>query len=189
MTIAKGLAAIKEAANSGIQFLKLKDGESALIRFVQPMDEIISVYEHVIQLGGRWQTITCLGKDKCPICATGDRANFAAYLVVLHRNDGDKVKVFKAGKRAASPLITLAEEYGDLRKRDFKVSRQGSKQNTVYTYLPRDPEPVNFDDLNIPDIEALVAPMSVQEIEAILARAGEVKDTPPISSSDDDYPF
>lgn len=196
--IGKGLGAIKEAAKGSYQQLKLKDGESAVIRIAIPTDEIVSVYEHVIQIGGKWYTLTCLGKKDCPICATGDRANFVAYVPVIHRNDEDKLKIFKAGKRAANPLVELAEEYGDLTKRDFKVSRSGIKANTQYIYFPRDTTDFDLSSVTIPNIEEDVQPLSREALIKLLESGGEVKDNNPQNAgqggsgeqrSKDEYPF
>lgn len=193
--IGKGLEVIKqEAAQGSFQHLKLKDGESAIIRIAIPTDQITSVYEHVIQIGGKWHTLTCLGKKECPICATGDKASFVAYVPVIHRNDENKLKLFKAGKRAASPLVELAEEYGDLTERDFKVTRTGTKGNTQYVYLPRDVSDFDLSGYEIPDIDELVQPLSREALIKLLESGGEVRNNQVDNNNNksisaDDYPF
>ncbi len=189
--VGKGLGAIAENVKSSFAYLKLKDGESAIIRIAVSADDIISVREHVLQIGGQWHTLTCLGKKDCPICATGDRPNFAAYLPIIHRNDEDKLKIFKAGKRAAGPLVEIAEEYGEFTKRDFKVTRQGTKGNTQYIYFPRDPSEFNFSEVTMPDIEALVQPLSKEVLINLLNNVNNTQDSNQNTGTNEgkDFPF
>lgn len=124
MGMMKGMQAIQESTKSSFMTLKMKSGESKVVRILTKPDEIISLYEHVEQFNGQWYTIPCLGKDVCPLCQADKRASFKAYLFVVDRAD-DKVKLFKAGKKVAVQLLGLVEEYGDINGRDFKVFRQG----------------------------------------------------------------
>lgn len=191
--IGKGLSAIKEAAKNSVSQLKLKDGESALIRIAVPTDELISVYEHVEQFGGKWHTITCLGKNDCPICQAGKFARFVTYIPVLHRNENDAVKIFKASKRTGMAILGLVEEYGDITKRDFKITRQGKDTNTVYQFFPKDPVEIDLSDIQIPDIEVMVHPMTREAILALMQGNGEVTDAPPVTNNpitkNGDFPF
>lgn len=124
MFIGKGLGAIIEANEGGTNYLRLKDGESTVIRLITPLSDVESIYEHTEQFNGRWTNVRCLGKDNCPICKAGKNASFRSFLVVYDRKD-EKVKLFKASKTVGKTIVGLAEEYGDLTKRDFKLSRNG----------------------------------------------------------------
>jgi hypothetical protein len=189
----KGLGAIKEANEGSVHNLKIKNGESKVIRILTPPDEIISVWEHVEQLAGGWKTVTCLGKQDCPLCKAGKKASFKSYIAVLDRDD-NKVKIFKASKKVGVQLLGLLDEYGDLRARDFKIFRQGDKLDTTYQFFPRDPSAVNFDDYELPDIEEMVALKSKDEILELMAggsvdnndseETGEGEET-----GEDKYPF
>jgi len=187
--IGRGLGAIKEAVNKSNTQLKLKNGESAIVRILTPVDEIISVYEHTEQFNGSWQTVTCLGKHECPLCQVGKRPSFKSYLVVFDQGD-KKVKIFKASKSVGKQLIGLIEEYGDLSKRDFKIYRQGDKLDTTYQFLPRDPSPFKLpEDIELPNIEDLVAPLSREAILSMMNGLDTPVDTANYETTNDEYPF
>lgn len=170
--VGKGLGAIKEAADSmgNLDIIKLKAGESKLVRFLTPPEEIVSVYEHVEQLSGRWHTITCLGKSDCPLCKAGLRAAFRSYTAVVDRDD-DKVKIFKLSKKTGSLLVGIIEEYGDLRARDFKVVRIGDKLQTSYQFFAKDPSPFDFSAYadKVPDFEKMVEPKDRDYILSLMS--------------------
>ena len=190
----KGLQAIKENFEKSIEYVKLKSGESIRIRIAVPADEIIGVYEHTEQIGGQWKTLTCLGKNICPLCQAGKRAAFKAYIPVIDIGT-DKVKIFKASKETIRTILGLVEEYGDLTKHDFKVVRQGDGLDTTYQFfIQAKPADIDLSQYEIPNIEEKVAPMTREEILALLeggASAAEAiaKGEKPVDDSDDDYPF
>ncbi len=190
----KGLQAIKENFEKSVVYVKLKSGESIRIRIAVPADEIIGVYEHTEQIGGQWKSLTCLGKNICPLCQAGKRASFKAYIPVIDIG-ADKVKIFKASKETVRTILGLVEEYGDLTKHDFKVVRQGDGLDTTYQFfIQAKPADIDLSQYEIPNIEEKVTPMTREEILAILeggASAAEAiaKGEKPVDDSDDDYPF
>lgn len=193
--VGKGLGAIKDAMNSSADIVKIKNGESKVIRIVSQLEDIISVWEHVEQLSGGWHTVTCLGRADCPLCKAGKKASFRSYIVVADRDDNNKVKVLKASKKVGVQILGLVDEYGDIRARDFKMSRTGDKLDTTYQFFPRDRSDFDFDSVadSMPDIEAMIQPKSREDIIALMA-GGVVSDNAedtdsPISISDDDLPF
>jgi hypothetical protein len=190
--IGKGLGSIKEHANNSVEKLKIESGKGAEIRILTPGDEVISLYEHTVQIGGQWKTITCIGRNDCPLCLTQDKASFKAYLAVLDRADG-KVKYWKVSKTVGMQLVGLVEEYGDLSARDFKVTRHGEKLTTTYQFFPRDPNKEDLSKYTLPDIEAIVRPLSKEQIMAIMSggvssNSGSDSAPPPAGGSTD-YPF
>lgn len=192
MSIQKGIGAIKEAQTTSTPQLKLKDGESGVIRFLQDPSEIISVYEYTLQINGKWRTLTALPKEECPLYAAGHKPSFKSYLVVLDKTD-NKVKIFKASKTVGRQLLGLIEEYGDITARDFKVTRSGEKLATSYQFFPRDKEEMDFEEYaeQIPNIEEQVAPLSRDAILAMMNGVGAVTDAPPTTDAkkDDGFPF
>jgi len=172
MQVFKGLESISDFFGKKTQYFKLKSGESRLIRFITPIDNIVSIFEHSEQLGGGWKTIPCLGKD-CPLCEVGQRPSLKSYMLVIDRED-DTVKIFKASKTVAQQLISLVQEYGDITKRDFKVYRQGEKINTSYQFFPKDPSPVDLTKYDIPNIEDVIKVYTKEEIENLMNGAPTV---------------
>jgi hypothetical protein len=184
----KGLGAIKEANKNSTSMLTLKDGESTVIRIIQPLDELVSVYEHTEKINGRWVNVRCLGKETCPLCKAGKYASFRTYIPVFDKKD-ERVKIFKASKTVGVQLVGLAEEYGDLTKRDFKVLRQGEGLKTTYQFFPRDPEEFDVSELELPNIDALIEPVSIEEIEALInQKVSDVEPTNP-AVNDANFPF
>lgn len=179
---------MKEAMQKGTEQLRLKPGESRTVRILTPLEEIISVYEHTEQFDGRWKTVTCLGKNDCPLCHAGKRPSFRSYLVVLDRED-NRVKIFKASKKVGQTLVALVEEYGDLSDRDFRISRQGERLDTTYTFLPRDPRPFDISPYKeqIPNVEEMVQPLSREAILAMMD--GQAEDSTEEEDSGFDLPF
>jgi len=185
--VGKGLGAIKEASENTAINLKLKNGESTEIRFIVPVDELISVYEHTEKINDRWRTIRCLGKDNCPLCKAGKYASFKTYIPVYDYKD-QRVKIFKASKTVGLTIVGLVEEYGDLRKRKFKILRQGEGNNTTYQFFARDPDEFDASDLKIPNIEELIKPMSPEEIENLInQKVSSVEPTTP--NTEGGFPF
>lgn len=193
MTIQKGLGAIADANKGSANYLKLKDGESTVIRFIQDPSEIVSVWEYSIQVGGKWRNVTALPKGECPLFAAGKRAGFKSYLIVHDKTD-DKVKIFKANKDVGQQILGLIEEYGDLNGRDFKILRQGEKINTKYQFFARDKSEFDFEAVaeQIPNIEEMVAPMTAEAMKAMMNGLDQVTDAPAGgegAKTGNDFPF
>lgn len=187
MSIYKGLGAVQEVENSLTSMLRLKSGESAEVRILVPADEIISVWEYTIQVGGRWMTITQPpNREDDPLYKAGKKASFRSYIPVYNRAE-DRVQIFKASKTVGLQLLGLVQEYGDLTSRDFKILRQGDGLNTNYQFFPRDPSPFDFSSVEIPDIEKMVAPKSKEEILALIE--GGVQEQGDVEEDEDDFPF
>jgi len=190
----KGLGAIQENLGSSNEYLKLKDGEGVVLRILVPSTELIAVWEHTEQFAGRWKTVTCLGKDTCPLCLAGKRASFKAYVPLLDTAD-DKVKIFKASRDSIKQIIGLVEEYGELNKNTFKLVRKGMKLDTTYQFFyKKDDTDYDLSQYDVPNIEEIVKPMEREAMIALMeggasvARAAE-QGKPAVETSTDDYPF
>jgi hypothetical protein len=196
MSIQRGLGAIADANKGSAAYLKLKDGESTVVRFLQPTEEIVSVWEYSIQIDGKWRNVTALPKGECPLYAAGKKPSFKSYLLVYDFTD-QKVKIFKANKDVGKSIIGLVEEYGDLTARDFKILRQGEKINTTYQFFAKDKSEFDFDAVseNIPNVEEMVKPMTRDAIIAMMAGMDAVTDANPNTNETagggkkDDFPF
>lgn len=185
--VGKGLGAIKEANKNSVAWLTLKSGESTEIRIIQPLDELVSIYEHGEHINNRWHYIRCLGKENCPLCRAGKKAAFKTFIPVYDHKD-ERIKIFKASKTVGLTLVGLAEEYGDLTKRKFKLLRQGEGRNTTYQFFPRDPDDFDISELELPDIESLIEPMSPEEIENLINQ--KVSDVDPtVPKEEGGFPF
>lgn len=183
----KGLSKAKEAMSRSVEQLKMKPGESKVIRIITPADEIISVYEHTEQFDGSWKTVTCLGKNDCPLCQAGKRASMKAYLEVVDRDDS-RTKLFKASKKVVMQLIGMVEEYGDVTGRDFKIIRTGEKLETAYQFFPRDAKIEDLSKYDRLNIEETVKALPREHVIAMMNNA-----MLPVAASDtssvEEHPF
>lgn len=187
MQIFKGLDSISEFFGKKTQYFRLKSGESRLIRFITPASEIVSIFEHSEQLGGKLRHIPCLGKE-CPLCQAGLKPSLRSYALIIDRED-DTVKVFKMSKTVAYQLKSLIEEYGDITKRDFKVYRQGEKNNTSYQFFPKDPTPVDLSKYEIPNLEDIIRFYSREEVEELMDGSAIDEDFNFNPPEDSEFPF
>ncbi len=189
--IQKGIDAIKSAvenSNNGVPYLKFKANEAKVIRFLQPVEELISVYEHVEEFKIGWRTITCIRKENgCPLCKAAFNPIFHTYIPLIDKSDQNKVKIFKVGVKVGDQFMGLIKEYGDITKRDFKILKTGEKLKTQYHFFAKDPSPEDWSKVEIPDIEKLVQPKSISEIESILAGGVTAGNNDAYENSDDGF--
>lgn len=197
--ILKGSAAIKDAIDKGGSggtsgFLKLKDGESVTIRFLQELDETgknystengvaIGFYEHMnpddykqsfkctAETEGR-----CVGCERVPSNKKW-RAKGRLLANVVVRGNPDEVKIFSTGlssKGLAPSLVDFATDYGSLCDRDYKLTRRGESIDTTYTLLPRDVSSLSKSDkeTELIDLNAVVRGLSYEEQQELLSGSG-----------------
>jgi hypothetical protein len=197
--ILKGSAAIKDAIErgpkgGGSRFLKLDDGESVTIRFLQELDETgknydeergvaIGFYEHMNP--DDWtQAFKCTAdtEGKCAGCERAPankkwRSKGRLLANVVVRGDTDEVKIFGTGlssKGLAPQLVDFSNDYGSLCDRDYKMTRRGSGIDTTYTLLPRDVSPFTKDDKSheLVDLNGIVRNLTYSEQIEMLTGSG-----------------
>lgn len=194
--ILSGAAAIKDAIEKGpkgvSRFLKLADGESVTIRFLQELDEsgknfdadrglAVGFYEHMKPETYESFRCTMEQEGRCAGCerAPADkrlRARGRLLINVLVRNkDGaDEAKVFGtslSSKGLAPTLVEYADDYGSLCDRDYKLTRRGEGINTTYTLVPREVTPFGKDEKSVDliDLGEIVRDLSYEEQDALLS--------------------
>lgn len=83
-------------------------------------------------------------------------------------------------------LIEMAEEFGSITDRDFRISRTGEKQNTSYTIIPLDrcEEPEEVKNLELQDLDRLyrIIPYEKQEEFFLGGDDGDDDEDKPASS-------
>jgi hypothetical protein len=177
MGIMKGLKAMESlerpAASSGdgtkVRWLKLEDGQSAKVRFVNELDEdspnfdaardlAIVVSEHTNPKDYKRKAVCTMESDgRCFGCEmarkepkSGWRARFRFYtnLLVDDGLEDPYVAVWSQGVGKQSAFNTLKEyaiETGSISNRVWRMKRQGSGTDTTYILLPGDPDTDKFD--------------------------------------------
>ncbi len=176
----KGLDRIKakidEKSFSGeTPFIKLEDGQSCKLRFLQEFDEdgqgfdasrgtIVVVDEHVSPKSFRIRAVCSMEEDgtcwACDQVATIEnqelakkwrsRTRFYANVLVRDPEGEDKVKILAQGFGDANVgtwLVNFAAETGSLTGVDMKLSRKGKGMNdTSYSLIPLAAKPLTKDE-------------------------------------------
>lgn len=171
MGIMKGLKAMESlerpAASEGglkVRWLKLDDGQSAKVRFVNELDEdspnfdaardlAIVVSEHTNPKDYKRKAVCTMDSEgRCFGCEmarkepkSGWRARFRFYtnLLVDDGLEDPYVAVWSQGVGKQSAFNTLKEyaiETGSISNRVWRMKRQGSGTDTTYILLPGDPD-------------------------------------------------
>lgn len=183
----KGLANIKKKAEEKAftgdgesPFVKLEDGKSIKIRFLQELDDsspgyderrgTITVLEEHSSPKDFKRTAVCTAESegRCWACEQVSDPNigkkwkpklrFYANVIVRNPEGDDKVKILKRGfsdKDVGNDLINIVEEFETLVASDMKLSRKGAKMNdTSYSLLPVAPKDLTKADLALELIDA-----------------------------------
>ena len=177
MGIMKGLKAMESlerpSASSGdgakVRWLKLEDGQSAKVRFVNELDEdspnydskrdlAIVVSEHTNPKDYKRKAVCTMDSEgRCFGCEmarkepkSGWRARFRFYtnLLVDDGLEAPYVAVWSQGVGKQSAFNTLREyalETGSISNRTWRMKRQGSGTDTTYILLPGDPDTDKYD--------------------------------------------
>ena len=177
MAIMKGLKAMESldrpTASAGdgtkVRWLKLEDGQSAKVRFVNELDEdspnfdkardlAIVVSEHTNPKDYKRKAVcTQDSEGRCFGCEmarkepkSGWRARFRFYtnLLVDDGIEAPYVAVWSQGVGKQSAFNTLREyalETGSVSNRTWRMKRSGSGTDTTYILLPGDPDTEKYD--------------------------------------------
>lgn len=113
-------------------FFKLDDGENRL----RICTKALEVEYHEDKSGGKYSTTICPGKEKCTLCKTGKSTKFKYAFLVLSRKD-NKPYVYEAPITVFRQVVAYDtnDEYGDVRKYDITIKKEGTGRNTAYTVI------------------------------------------------------
>ena len=139
-----------------VGFFKLRDNESeALVRFnVSSLDELQFATVHQLSAATKWMKVSCLNPvgsytDSCPLCAkvaAGDtsisKAAKKVYVQMLVSYKDAATGAFSEAipviwERPAGfskEIATLLKNYGNLKEKVFKVTRNGAQGDMKTTY-------------------------------------------------------
>ena len=223
MGIQKGLKAIqayneelerrKEAAEAGkINWLKMEDGESVEVRYLQELDESAENYSEKNGLGIFATEHTKPGKqnfmvkalcsmddeEQCKGCEyhkadwkAGWKAKSRLYInVLVRRKDGtEEVAVMSQSNGAkgviAKMLLDYAIENNTVTDRWWKITRNGEGESTTYTPFVRNPvDDVNPEDYEVFDLNRCVRTVPYAEQEAFYIGVAD-KDAEPEGATSD----
>jgi hypothetical protein len=203
MSIMKGLKAMEEAmsgqrysgGDSGgtkVRWLKLDDGQSVKIRFVNELDEdskaydesrglAIVVKEHTNPKDYKRKAVCTMdseGRDwaeemhrKDPKAGWGGRFRFYINVLVDNGVDEPYIAVFSQGVGKQSSFNTIREyflETGSISNLTWKLKRSGTGTDTNYVLLPTSPdsEPFDWSKYEAPPLESAIRQIPYAEQES-----------------------
>lgn len=113
-------------------FLKLEDGENRL----RICTKALEVEYHEDKSGGKYSTTICPGHDVCELCKAGKSTKFKYAFLVLNRKDG-KPYIYESPITVFRQVVAYDtnDEYGDVRKYDITIKKEGVGRNTAYTVI------------------------------------------------------
>lgn len=200
----------QDAPRESVPYLKLKDGETVRVRFLQELDADSPGYNEKAGLGflavehqvdGDFKNrFLCSYDDegRCLGCErhdsdykSGNRQKIKLYVNVLVERQGADpvVQVLSQGngdKSITGTLLEYAGENGTITDRVFKIKRKGAGQtDTGYTLISTDPDPVRYDPTQheLIDLDAAVREVTYDEQAKLYGRS-----KPQESSDDADAP-
>ena len=167
--VAKAQSSTPTVSSVKVGFFKLKDdGAEAFVRInVGSLDDLQFATVHQLGAAQRWMKISCLNEvgsysDNCPLCrkvAEGDttigKASKKVYvqMLVAYRDPAtggvqkEQPVIWERPAGFSREIATLLRDYGSLKEKVFKVTRNGAagSKQTAYsiTYIP------NFDKLEV----------------------------------------
>lgn len=174
-----------------IRRLKLAVGKN-IIRIVEDNFEDAWIH-HFKNSEGENKRAICLGRDKCPICKSGNKATHRFYFNVIDRKDQKAegktvIKLLECGKMIFDAIKELAldEEYGDPTQYNLKINRKGEGKKTKYSVQASTKQyPLTEEELKVAeeetaeggayDLNMFVAKQTRADLEAILT--GEEADS------------
>lgn len=143
--------------------MRLKDGDTAKVRFLVSSEEDVVFYrEHYVNK----KYIICFDDTddqtgQCQYCDDGDRPGEKYAFNVIDRKDG-KVKVLQLAIGHATQILEFYDEYGAINDRDYRISRHGNISQTRYTFVPLKQSPMDAADKKLAkdkyNLEELYAP-------------------------------
>lgn len=223
MSIVKGLKDLNKALdkptysggdeNKG-RWLKIEDGESVKIRFLQELDPDSPTYNDKLGCGfialehtnpkdyrrKALDTMESEGRDwaneqhrKDP--KAGWKARTRLYINVLVDDGKEEPYVAilsqgTSGKTITPTLIEYAGEMGSITNLMWRIKRNGSKTDTSYTIIPlaKDETPFDFTSLELYDLEkTAVRHVTYAEQEAFYMGEGGQQEESSASSSSVDW--
>lgn len=155
----------------GIVYFTLKDGQSAIIRFLQGHDQIDWARKWIIGQWPKSEMVNCVDQNEDgtadPGYAAGLKSSFKAYPTMIWRNapvyqkdsagkivkDGndlkiilgyaDQVAVWECTYAVYETLAEKEDKYRGLMNLDWEIKRRGSSKDTKYVIEPADPTQIN----------------------------------------------
>ena len=217
MSIIRGLKDINaivdkpkfEGTGQKVRWVKLADGQSAKIRFIEELDQDSANYsedrglsvviaEHTnpkdykrkaaCTIDSEGRCYGCEMARKEPKSGWRSRLRFYCNVIIDDGTEDAYVAVWSQGISKQSAVPTLMEFYGDtngISNLTWKIKRNGQGTETSYTLLPTKPdaEPHVWGDVEAFDLEKVVREVPYAEQESFYFGF----DAPSVTSSNSDW--
>ncbi len=133
---------IKASMRSGSdRYVRLKDGDTITLAFLQDPKEWLRFEQHNLNSGGNnFQSVPCIGPDKCLLCQKGENKSGRAAINVFDYKS-KKVKLLFATGEVISDLLSKADRRKTLKDRKYTMTREGENRDTKYHFDREDEKP------------------------------------------------
>ena len=113
-------------------FLKLENGANK----IRLCTKALEVAFHEDNTGSKYSTTVC-PSNGCELCKAGKPKKFKFAFLVLNRTDG-KPYIYESPLTVFRQIVAYERnpEYGDIRKYDITINKEGVARNTTYTIMP-----------------------------------------------------
>lgn len=167
--VARAKKLVDDKMSGGRKWLKLEDGETVTVRFLEEGSDFKDAYVHEVpfenEKTGKTYTldIPCLDQEDkgtpCPGCKDELRRKYKFYVNCIVRDypeiddngkvldEKDQVMIWAGGIKAGGKLEKKHQRYG-LMSRDWEITRDGVKLKTEYDIEPSEEgaEPMSKED-------------------------------------------
>lgn len=118
--------------SGGGNFLKLEDGANK----IRICTKALEVTYHEDKSGGKYSTTIC-ADEGCELCKAGKPKKFKYAYLILNRKD-NKPYIYESPITVFRQIVAYESnaEYGDIRKYDITINKEGIARNTTYTIMP-----------------------------------------------------
>ncbi len=200
MSFLTGLQNLKRLADEQgrgeSSFLKLRDGQSVTVRFLQELDEsgkyyspdrglAITIFDHIDPDNYSVRFLCTLDEEgRCPGCervAINKRWRRRSRLFINAWVEELKaVKVVTTGfssKSIGGLLVEYAEDFETLCDRNYKLRRSGEGIQTSYRLLPREVTPFDFSKVSLIDLTQFATYMPYDDVVKMIENARSGSDS------------
>lgn len=192
-----GLKKLREVAagaqnTGGGGFLRLKDGQSVTVRFLQELDEAgkfydvdrglaVSVFEHSNPDDFSQRFLcTSLDEGKCVGCERvvinnrwKKRSRLYINAYVVEEESTQIIATGFSSKGIGGALIEYADDFGSISDRNYKLKRAGEGLKTSYTIYPREVSDFQFEKGTVRDLSNLTTYRTYTECTELVDGSNE----------------
>lgn len=164
---------IQTGSSQQVDYMKLKDGAN-ILRIVGNPSQLAIHWE--VTTDGARKKVLCTGNSDCILCEHGAKSQKRYQMLVIDKNENwdvqeqkytgtPKVKILEVGSSVIKQIKDYAmdKEYGDPKKYDIKIKKEGTGKDTRYSVVPGR----NSSDLTQVELDAIKEAPTIESVNKI----------------------